>query len=186
LVRKDGVWQSRSGEVSFGEAWLGRFALERIGLDRQVRDRNGKAVRDRTGCVRSGRTRQSRTGSVRSNKARFGMAVRDGTGWNRCDMKRYGTKGANMNQIMVNAVEFESLLKEVEYLKHENQKLEEQLKDAQGRIRVLKEELRGNTPDCKTHPDAPHGFDRNASHIVRIGMYVSVKDGSRQSVNGLG
>ena len=26
------------------------------------------------------------------------------------------------------------------------------------------EELRGNTPDCKTHPDAPHGFDRNASH----------------------
>jgi hypothetical protein len=56
----------------------------------------------------------------------------------------------------------------------------------QGRIRVLKEELRGNTPDCKTHPDAPHGFDRNASHIVRIGMYVSVKDGSRQSVNGLG
>jgi predicted nucleic acid-binding Zn-ribbon protein len=45
-----------------------------------------------------------------------------------------------MNQIMVNAVEFESLLKEVEYLKHENQKLEEQLKDAQGRIRVLKEE----------------------------------------------
>jgi hypothetical protein len=26
------------------------------------------------------------------------------------------------------------------------------------------EELRGNTPDCKTHPDAPHGFDSNASH----------------------
>ena len=23
LVRKDGVWQSRSREVSFGEAWLG-------------------------------------------------------------------------------------------------------------------------------------------------------------------
>jgi hypothetical protein len=22
----------------------------------------------------------------------------------------------------------------------------------------------GNTPRCKTHPDAPHGFDRNASH----------------------
>ena len=69
-----------------------------------------------------------------------------------------------MNQIMVNAVEFDSLLKEVEYLKHENQKLKEQLKDSQGRIWVLKEELRGNTPDCKTHPDAPHGFDRNASH----------------------
>ena len=30
LVRKDGVWQSRSGEVSFGEVWLGRkFAEER-------------------------------------------------------------------------------------------------------------------------------------------------------------
>jgi predicted nucleic acid-binding Zn-ribbon protein len=40
-----------------------------------------------------------------------------------------------MNQIMVNAVEFDSLLKEVEYLKHENQKLKEQLKDAQDRIR---------------------------------------------------
>ena len=26
------------------------------------------------------------------------------------------------------------------------------------------EELRGNTSNCKTHPDAPHGFDRNASH----------------------
>ena len=46
-----------------------------------------------------------------------------------------------MNKIMVNAVEFDSLLKEVEYLKHEKQKLEEQLKDAQGRIRVLKEEV---------------------------------------------
>jgi hypothetical protein len=28
-----------------------------------------------------------------------------------------GTKGASMNQIMVNAVEFDALLKEVEYLK---------------------------------------------------------------------
>jgi predicted nucleic acid-binding Zn-ribbon protein len=46
-----------------------------------------------------------------------------------------------MNQIMVNAVEFDTLLKEVEYLKAENKKLEEQLKDAQGRIRVLKEEV---------------------------------------------
>jgi predicted RNase H-like nuclease (RuvC/YqgF family) len=46
-----------------------------------------------------------------------------------------------MNQIMVNAVEFDALLKEVEYLKAENKKLEEQLKDAQGRIRVLKEEV---------------------------------------------
>jgi FtsZ-binding cell division protein ZapB len=46
-----------------------------------------------------------------------------------------------MNQIMVNAVELDSLLKEVEYLKHENQKLKEQLKDAQDRIRILKEEI---------------------------------------------
>jgi FtsZ-binding cell division protein ZapB len=46
-----------------------------------------------------------------------------------------------MNQIMVNAVEFDTLLKEVEYLKAENKKLKEQLKDAQGRIRVLKEEV---------------------------------------------
>jgi predicted nucleic acid-binding Zn-ribbon protein len=46
-----------------------------------------------------------------------------------------------MNQIMVNAVEFDALLKEVEYLKAENEKLEEQLKDAQGLIRVLKEEV---------------------------------------------
>jgi uncharacterized membrane protein len=46
-----------------------------------------------------------------------------------------------MNQIMVNAVELDSLLKEVEYLIHENQKLKEQLKDAQDRIRILKEEV---------------------------------------------
>ena len=46
-----------------------------------------------------------------------------------------------MNQIMVNAVEFDSLLKEVEYLKHENYKLKEQLRDAQDRIRMLKEEV---------------------------------------------
>ena len=65
LVRKDGVWQSRSREVSFGEAWLGRFALERIGLDRQVRDRNGKAVRDRT--VRD-RAVRDRTGMTRQSR----------------------------------------------------------------------------------------------------------------------
>jgi predicted nucleic acid-binding Zn-ribbon protein len=46
-----------------------------------------------------------------------------------------------MNQIMVNAVEFDALLKEVKYLKAENKKLKEQLKDSQGRIRVLKEEV---------------------------------------------
>ena len=46
-----------------------------------------------------------------------------------------------MNQIMINAVEFDSLLREVDYLKHENKKLEERLKDANDRIRVLKEEV---------------------------------------------
>jgi len=35
LVRKDGVWQSRSGEVSFGEAWLGSRGLDRSGLIRR-------------------------------------------------------------------------------------------------------------------------------------------------------
>jgi hypothetical protein len=45
--------------------------------------------------------------------------------------------------------------------------------------------MRGNTPDCKTHPDAPHGFDRNASHSAD--RYVcECEGGSRQSVNGLG
>jgi regulator of replication initiation timing len=42
---------------------------------------------------------------------------------------------------MVNAVEFDALLKEVEYLKTENQKLKERLKDSQDRVRVLKEEV---------------------------------------------
>ena len=37
------------------------------------------------------------------------------------------------------------------------------------------EELRDNTPDCKTHPDAPHGFDRNASHSE--GRYVCECEG---------
>ena len=68
LVRKDGVWQSRSGEVSFGEAWLGRLALERIGLDRQVRDQNGKA-----GNVQ--RTGNSWMGRVSKDELRFGMAA---------------------------------------------------------------------------------------------------------------
>jgi hypothetical protein len=48
------------------------------------------------------------------------------------------------------------------------------------------QELRDNTPDCKTHPDAPHGFDRNASVIVLTVTYASARGGSRQSVNGLG
>ena len=68
-----------------------------------------------------------------------------------------------MNQIMVNAVEFDALLKEVKYLKAENEKLKEQLKDSQGRIQALTPEVTPEVP-CKTHPDAPHGFDRNASH----------------------
>jgi cell division protein FtsB len=75
-----------------------------------------------------------RSGEVRFGVMRSGMMRRLGSAW--C-----GTKGASMNQIMVNAVEFDSLLKEVEYLKHENQKLKEQLKDTQDRIRVLKEEV---------------------------------------------
>jgi uncharacterized protein YukE len=48
-----------------------------------------------------------------------------------------------MNQIMVNAVELDSLLKEVEYLKHENQKLKEQLKDTQDRIQDTQRGSRG-------------------------------------------
>ena len=62
------VWQSRSREVSFGEAWLGRFALERIGLDRQVRDRNGNA-----GNVQ--RTGNSWMGRVSKDELGFGMAA---------------------------------------------------------------------------------------------------------------
>ena len=46
-----------------------------------------------------------------------------------------------MNQVMINAVELDLMMKEIEDLKHENQKLEEQLKDAQDKIRVLKEEV---------------------------------------------
>ncbi len=46
-----------------------------------------------------------------------------------------------MNQIMVNAVEFDLILKEVQTLKKENERLTNLLKDAQDRIRVLKEEV---------------------------------------------
>jgi hypothetical protein len=42
-----------------------------------------------------------------------GLAVR---GTVESGVDGFGTKGASMNQIMVNAVEFDSLLKEVEYL----------------------------------------------------------------------
>jgi hypothetical protein len=43
------------------------------------------------------------------------------------------------------------LLKEVEYLKHENQKLEEQLKDAQGRIQALTPEVTPEVPPTARH-----------------------------------
>jgi len=46
-----------------------------------------------------------------------------------------------MNQIMVNAVEFDLILKEVQTLKKENERLTNLLKDAQDRIRMLKEEV---------------------------------------------
>ena len=46
-----------------------------------------------------------------------------------------------MNQIMVIADEFDSLLKEIQTLKKENERLTNLLKDAQDRIRVLKEEV---------------------------------------------
>jgi hypothetical protein len=42
---------------------------------------------------------------------------------------------------MVNAVEFDLMLKEVQALKKENERLTNLLKDAQDRIRVLKEEV---------------------------------------------
>lgn len=71
LVRKDGVWQSRSGEVSFGEAWLGRFALERIGLDRQLRDRNGNAGNvQRTGNSWMGRVSKDELGFWRGSSGK--------------------------------------------------------------------------------------------------------------------
>jgi hypothetical protein len=46
-----------------------------------------------------------------------------------------------MNQIMVNAVEFDLMLKEIEFLKKENERLTNLLKDANDKIRVLKEEV---------------------------------------------
>ena len=97
-----------------------------------------------------------------------------------------------MNQIMVNAVEFDALLKEVEYLKAENEKLKEQLKDAQGLIRVLKEEVgfaeRGYTKliaerertavietidelmgmESDRHPMFSEGYDYALDHIKRF------------------
>ena len=46
-----------------------------------------------------------------------------------------------MNQIMVNAVEFDLMLKEIEILKKENERLANLLKDANDKIRVLREEV---------------------------------------------
>jgi predicted nucleic acid-binding Zn-ribbon protein len=79
-----------------------------------------------------------------------------------------------MNQIMVNAVEFDSLLKEVEYLKHENQKLKEQLKDTQDRIRILKEEV----------GFAERGYTRTEHHMteeVTVNDIAALLEVSRKS-----
>ena len=109
--------------VMFGAIWHGslghvRFCLATFGL--AVADSSGEVSKDMLRC---------------------GRAVRDGTGWNRCYMERYGTKGVCMNQIMVNAVEFDLILKEIEVLKKENERLANLLKDANDKIRLLKEEV---------------------------------------------
>jgi lactam utilization protein B len=52
-----------------------------------------------------------------------------------------GTKGFCMNQIMVNAVELDLLMKQIDDLKVENTLLKKQLADAHDRIRVLKEDV---------------------------------------------
>lgn len=46
-----------------------------------------------------------------------------------------------MNQVMINAVELDLMMKEIDDLKTENDLLKKQLADAQDRIRVLKEEV---------------------------------------------
>ena len=46
-----------------------------------------------------------------------------------------------MNQIMVNAVEFDLMLKEIDVLRKENERLANLLKDANDKIRVLTEEV---------------------------------------------
>ena len=97
-----------------------------------------------------------------------------------------------MNQIMVNAVEFDALLKEVQTLKKENERLTNLLKDAQDRIRVLKEEVgfaeRGYTKliaerertavietidelmgmESDRHPMFSEGYDYALDHIKRF------------------
>jgi hypothetical protein len=83
----------------------------------------------------------------------------------------FGTKGICMNQIMVNAVEFDSLLKEVEYLKHENQKLKEQLKDMnelrQAAEMALKA-LENMSPDTDTLVEVePHVWEYRGSLVIQ-------------------
>ena len=97
-----------------------------------------------------------------------------------------------MNQIMVNAVEFDALLKEVQTLKKENERLTNLLKDAQDRIRVLKEEVgfaeRGYTKliaerertavietidelmgmESDRHPMFSEGYDHALDHIKQF------------------
>ncbi len=46
-----------------------------------------------------------------------------------------------MNQVMINAIELKLILEEIDFLKRENEKLVNLLKDAEGRIRVLKEDV---------------------------------------------
>ena len=46
-----------------------------------------------------------------------------------------------MNQVMINAVELDLMMKEIDDLKTENDLLKKQLAEAQDRIRVLKEEV---------------------------------------------
>lgn len=46
-----------------------------------------------------------------------------------------------MNQVMINAIELKLMLEEIDFLKRENEKLANLLKDAHDRIRVLKEEV---------------------------------------------
>jgi hypothetical protein len=53
----------------------------------------------------------------------------------------FGTKGAGMNQVMINAVELDLLMKQIDDLKVENTLLKKQLADAHDRIRVLKEDV---------------------------------------------
>ena len=58
----------------------------------------------------------------------------------------------------------------------ESQQSRDAKQDADSALNILKEEIAqpvqpavqiGEEPECTTHPDAPHGFDRNGSHNNR-------------------